>query len=136
MLERLRDESRTLIFYEAVHRIAAALHDMCDAFGNDRQAFIGRELTKLHEQCVRGSLRSLSNKVDDKTIVGKGEFVIVVGGADESAETSLDVDRLLAELSALLPAKDAAKASAAITGLKKNALYQRILELKDGKGRT
>ena len=135
-LERLRNESRTLIFYESVHRIAAALHDMCDAFGDDRRAFIGRELTKLHEQCVQGSLRSLSDKVDDETIVGKGEFVIVVGGADEPVETSLDVDRLLAELSALLPARDAARASAAITGLKKNALYQRILELKDDQGRT
>ncbi len=132
-LEQLRNESRTLIFYESVHRIADALRDMCEAFGNDRQAFIGRELTKLHEQCVQGSLNSLSGKVDDATIVGKGEFVIVVGGADEPVETSLDVDRLLVELSVLLPAKDAARASAAITGLKKNALYQRILELKQNK---
>ncbi len=132
-LGRLRDESRTLVFYESVHRIADTLHDMCRTFGGDRQAFVGRELTKLHEQCVQGSLRSLSDEVDDGTIVGKGEFVIVVGGADEPAETTLDVDRLLAELSALLPAKDAARASAAITGLKKNALYQRILELKEDK---
>ncbi len=132
-LKQLRNESRTLIFYESVHRIADALRDMCEAFGNDRQAFIGRELTKLHEQCVQGSLNSLSGKVDDETIVGKGEFVIVVGGADEPVETSLDVDRLLVELSVLLPAKDAARASAAITGLKKNALYQRILELKQNK---
>ena len=130
-LERLRNESRTLIFYESVHRIAEALRDMCHAFGDDRKAFIGRELTKLHEQCVQGSLRTLCGKIDDETIVRKGEFVIIVGGADEPVETSLDVDRLLAELSALLPARDAARASAAITGLKRNALYQRILELKE-----
>ena len=130
-LERLRDERRTMIFYESVHRIADVLHDMCKAFGDDRPAFIGRELTKLHEQCVRGSLRSLRDKVDDDSIVEKGEFVIVLGGADEPAETSLDVDRLLVELGALLPAKDAAKVSAAITGLKKNALYQRLVELKE-----
>ena len=130
-LSSLRHESRTLIFYESVHRIADALEDLCQAFGDERPAFIGRELTKMHEQCVQGTLGSLRTKVDDHTIVGKGEFVVVVSGSVESSETSLDVDRLLLELDALLPAKDAARTSAAITGLKKNALYQRLLELKE-----
>ena len=130
-LNSLLRESRTLIFYESVHRIADALDDMCQAFGDERPAFIGRELTKMHEQCVQGTLGSLRAKVDDHSIVTKGEFVVVVSGSDEPSETSLDVDRLLLELDALLPAKDAARTSAAITGLKKNALYQRLLELKE-----
>ncbi|MGB5625198.1 MAG: 16S rRNA (cytidine(1402)-2'-O)-methyltransferase [Woeseiaceae bacterium] len=130
-LSSLRHESRTLIFYESVHRIADALDDLCQAFGDQRPAFIGRELTKMHEQCVQGTLGSLRAKVDDGSIVGKGEFVVIVSGTDEPSETSLDVDRLLLELDVLLPAKDAVRASVAITGLKKNALYQRLLELKE-----
>jgi len=130
-LSSLCHEPRTLIFYESVHRIADALEDMCRAFGDERPGFIGRELTKMHEQCIQGTLGSLRAKVDDDSIVGKGEFVVVVSGSDEPSETSLDVDRLLLELDSLLPAKDAARVSASITGLKKNALYQRLLELKE-----
>ena len=132
-LDSLRCESRTLIFYESVHRIADALDDMCQAFGDERPAFIGRELTKMYEQCVQGTLCSLRAKVADDSIVGKGEFVIVVAGSDAVSESSLDVDRLLLELGKRLPANEAAKVSASVTGLKKNDLYQRILELKDRK---
>jgi 16S rRNA (cytidine1402-2'-O)-methyltransferase len=130
-LGSLRDEPRTLIFYESVHRIADALEDMRVAFGDDRSAFIGRELTKLHEQCVHGSLRSLHVDVKAGAIVNKGEFVVIVAGTDEPSASAIDVDRLLLELAALLPARDAARKAAVITGLRKNALYQRILELKD-----
>lgn len=130
-LGSLRDEPRTLIFYESVHRIADALEDMRVAFGDDRSAFIGRELTKLHEQCVHGSLRSLHADVKAGAIVNKGEFVVIVAGTDEPSASPIDVDRLLLELAALLPATDAARKAAVITGLRKNALYQRILELKD-----
>ena len=130
-LDALSHESRTLVFYESVHRIADVLDDMCIAFGEGRPAFIGRELTKMHEQCVLAMLGSLRDKVDDQSIPGKGEFVIVVGGTDEIPESTLEVDRLLLELGKRLPAKDVAKVSAAVTGLKKNALYERILELKE-----
>jgi 16S rRNA (cytidine1402-2'-O)-methyltransferase len=129
-LAALRYERRTMVFYESVHRVAESLGDMCEILGDERLAFIGREMTKLHEQCVQGALRQLLTSIDDGSIVAKGEFVIVVRGSDVPIETSLDVDRLLLELGKRLPAKDAAKASAAITGLKKNALYRRILELR------
>ena len=111
--------------------LSDVLDDMCRAFGEGRPAFIGRELTKMHEQCVRATLGSLRDKVDDGSIPGKGEFVIVVAGSDEAPESALEVDRLLLELGKRLPAKDAAKVSAAVTGLRKNALYERILELKE-----
>jgi len=73
-LENLKEERRTLIIYESVHRIDECLADMVAVFGPERQAFIGRELTKLHEQCVQEALGELQRQVDDKTIVGKGEF--------------------------------------------------------------
>jgi 16S rRNA (cytidine1402-2'-O)-methyltransferase len=130
-LEKLKNERRTLIIYESVHRIDECLADMVAVFGPERQAFIGRELTKLHEQCVQEALGELQRQVDDKTIVGKGEFVIVVAGSADEQESPLEIDRLLRALSTQLSAKDAAKVAAAATGFKRNALYQRLLDLKD-----
>jgi len=129
-LAGLANERRTLIIYESVHRISECLADMVTVFGPDRRAFIGRELTKLHEQCVQEPLLELQRQVDDKTIVGRGEFVIVVAGSDAEQESPLEVDRLLKALSAHLSAKDTAKVAAEATGLKRNALYDRLLELK------
>ena len=130
-LENLKEERRTLVIYESVHRIDECLADMVAVFGPERQAFIGRELTKLHEQCVQESLGELLRQIDDKTIVGKGEFVVVVSGSAEEQESPLEVDRLLRALATRLSAKDSAKVAAEATGLKRNALYERLLELKD-----
>jgi 16S rRNA (cytidine1402-2'-O)-methyltransferase len=124
---RAADE-RTLVFFEAVHRIGATLADMVDAFGADREAFLGRELTKLHEQCVVASLGEMLDEVGNGTIASKGEFVVAVAGVARPAESSLDVDRLLAELLELVPARQAAAIAARITGGRRNALYERILE--------
>ena len=129
-LQLLMSESRTLVFFESVHRIAAALADLGEVFGEERDAFIGRELSKLFEQCVYGSLGSLRLKVDAGAIVNKGEFVIVVAGADIEPESTIDADTLLIELAKHLPGKDAAKVTAKLTGEKKNALYQRLLEIR------
>jgi len=133
VLGALSHEPRTLVFYESVHRVADTLDDMIHAFGAMRPAFVGRELTKIHEQCVLAPLGALRDKIDDESIVTKGEFVIVVAGSDEAEESSFDVDRLLLELGDRLSANEAAKVSSAVTGLKKNSLYQRLLELKERK---
>ena len=117
------------MFVEAVHRIGATLADMVDAFGADREAFVGRELTKLHEQCVVASLGELLDAVGSGAIASKGEFVVAVSGATGPAGTSLEVDRLLVELLELVPARQAAAIAARITGGRRNALYDRILEL-------
>ena len=129
-LAALAAERRTLVFYESVHRISECLADMAATFGADRMAFIGRELTKLHEQCTQNSLGNLAQAVDEKSIVSKGEFVIVVSGNTDDASTAFDSDQLLRILGAHLSAKDAARAAAEVTGLKRNALYERLLELK------
>ena len=130
-LDLLAAEERTIVLFESVHRIRDCLADLVDVFGADRQAFVGRELTKLHEQCVRGTLGELSRQVEGGDIVGKGEFVLVVAGAPPGGRPSaVDSDRLLTALSAHLSAKDAARIVADLTGEKKNALYDRILERK------
>ena len=130
-LEGLANEQRTLVFYESVHRIAECIVDMVAVFGGDRQAFIGRELTKMHEQCVQETLGELRRSIEDGSIVSKGEFVIVVAGAAEPQDSPLEVDRLLKALSSHLSAKDAARVAAEATGEKRNALYERLLQLKN-----
>lgn len=129
-LESLANETRTIIMYESVHRIDECLADLVEGFGPDRNAFIGRELTKLHEQCVRGTLGKLQRLIDEGAIPRKGEFVIVVAGAERGPDSGIDVDRLLRLLSSHLSANQAARITAELTGKKKNALYERILTFK------
>ena len=129
-LSDLAAERRTMIFYESVHRIEECLADMSDAFGADRQAYVGRELTKMHEQCVQESLGELQQMVSDDTIVSKGEFVVVVTGSGKKQASPVETDRILKVLGESLSAKDAAKVAAEVTGMKRNALYERLLELK------
>ncbi len=106
---------------------------MVAAFGADRGAFLGRELTKVHEQLVNGSLEELVEKIRAGEIVQKGEFVLVVSGTRERAPTSIDIDHLLVELADKLPGKEVAKVLAQATGEKRNTLYGRLLELRKGR---
>jgi len=129
-LRRLGNESRTMVFFESVHRVAESLHDLATVFGSDRAAFIGREMSKLHEQCVPGTIGSLMDQLADKSISMKGEFVIVVAGTEPTTAESIDIDCLLSELARVLPGKQAAAIAAKVTGERKNALYARVLELK------
>ncbi len=129
-LAELASEPRTMVFYESVHRIAECVHDLVDAFGEARPAFVGRELSKMHEQCVQEALGELDRRIADGRIVGKGEFVLVVAGASIEAGSGHEADRLLLELLPHMPAKEAAKVASRLTGLKKNALYERLLDLK------
>jgi len=126
-LAALASEARTMVFYESVHRIDVMIDDLCEAFGVAREAFIGRELTKLHEQCIRATLGELRRAIRDGSITSKGEFVVVVAGNPRADDAAFDVDRLLFELAKHLSASEAAKITAELTGEKKNALYQRIL---------
>jgi 16S rRNA (cytidine1402-2'-O)-methyltransferase len=132
-LSLLTNETRTMVFYESVHRVDECLADMISVFGADRSAYIGRELTKLHEQSIYASLEGLLQQLCDEDVVKKGEFVIVVAGAEQAESSRLDIDRLLVELSGKLPGKEVAKVIARATGEKRNALYQRLLELGKGK---
>jgi len=133
-LAGLASESRSMVFYESVHRVTDCISDLVSAFGPDRAAFVGRELTKMHEQCVHGTLADIAEQLDSGAIAGKGEFVIIVAGASETAISSIDIDRLLVELADHLPGKEAARIIARATGEKRNALYQRLLELTKGGG--
>ena len=128
-LTALAGETRTIVFYESVHRIVDTVRDMADILGAGRQAFVGRELSKLHEQCVLATLGEVSQQLADQAIAHKGEFVLAVAGSESAPGTALDVDTLITELAAVMPGKQAAAIAAKVTGGRRNALYQRMLEL-------
>jgi 16S rRNA (cytidine1402-2'-O)-methyltransferase len=130
-LGELAGQSATMVFFESVHRVRDSVADLVDAFGSDRQACLVRELTKLHEQCVRAPLGELLASIDDGGIPRKGEFVILVGGGEDSGPPQTDKGRLLDALADALPARQAAAIAATVTGEKKNALYQEILERRN-----
>ena len=129
-LDALRDETRTMVFYESVHRIGDSLADLALAFGDQRSAFIGRELTKLHEECVQGTLGDLRRRIESGEMVAKGEFVVIVEGARSRPDSPVDTDKILLLLGEHLGAKEVARIAAEITGEKKNALYDRLLKLR------
>lgn len=134
-LQLLAGESRALIFYESVHRIAATIADMIAAFGDRRQAFIGRELTKLHEQCVSAPLQDLAGMLAAGTIPAKGEFVVVVAGAaapPADRQAGVDADALLRELVAVLPGKQAVEITARLCGGNRNEIYRKMLGQRGG----
>lgn len=136
-LAALEGEPRSMVFYAAVHRIAAVLEDLAAAFGDTREAFLGRELTKLHEQCVAATLGELLARLKDGQIPARGEFVIVVAGnpgreADGTAgEAGVSADRLLELLVGVLPGRQAAAIVADVCNLRRNEVYRRMLHLTD-----
>lgn len=132
-LEQVREEPRTLIFYEAPHRILECLQDMCDVFGGDRPALLARELTKTFETLQGLPLAELCEWVAADSNQQRGECVVLVAGwqAPEGDEAvSAEALRVLDLLMAEMPLKRAAALAAEITGVRKNLLYQVALERK------
>ncbi|HEX5276344.1 MAG TPA: 16S rRNA (cytidine(1402)-2'-O)-methyltransferase [Fluviicoccus sp.] len=133
-LELLAAETRTLIFYEAPHRIADCLQDMAELFGAGRRITLGRELTKTFETVRQLPAVELSQWVNADANQQRGEIVLVVEGAPESARNPGDAETelLLQRLLAYLPVKKAAQLAAELTGRRKNELYDLALTLQAG----
>lgn len=123
-LQQLAGETRTLVFYESSHRIVESLGDLCDVFGGERPAVLAREITKLFETVLDGSLMELQQRVEADADQRKGEFVLVVSGAGDDADARVvEGRRVYALLNAHLPPSAAAKLAAEITGAPRKALY-------------
>lgn len=123
-LAALAGEPRTLIFYESAHRVHAMLADAAAAFGGDRRAVVARELTKLFETVLDGTLDALVARVGSDADQRRGEFVVVVEGAGEDGAARLaEGRRVYALLAAELRPSLAAKLAAEITGAPRKALY-------------
>ncbi|MEL7024315.1 MAG: 16S rRNA (cytidine(1402)-2'-O)-methyltransferase [Pseudomonadota bacterium] len=132
-LRALEGETRTLIFFESVHRIVSCVEDCIEVFGATRIGCIARELTKKHEQVRRGDLGQLKQLIDTGEIVAKGEFVVLIGGAAEAAARSeIDPLVLVRSLAAQgVATKVAAKAVAEATGASRNELYRVAINSAD-----
>lgn len=127
-LRPLAAERRTLVFFEAPHRIDAALADLRDIFGADRRAAVCRELTKKFEEVARGTLEDLAARFADGA---RGEIVIVVEGAPAATlDLPTAVAQVLERVSAGERLKDAAAAVAELTGLGKRELYEASLSAR------
>lgn len=124
-LAQLAAETRTLIFYESAHRVDETLADAAAAFGDDRPAVLARELTKLFETVLDGTLAQLQARVAADANQRKGEFVLLVQGAGDDGEARVaEGRRIYAKLGAHLPPSTAAKLAAELSGAPRKALYR------------
>lgn len=135
-LAELVQERATLVFYESPHRILDTLADIDQVFGNAREVVLGRELTKTFETFYSGPVRDVLAELESDPHGSKGEFVVMVRGAEPADESEagglVDTDRLLQVLLAELPVKKVAKMVSELTGRSRNELYKRALELREG----
>ena len=130
-LARIAADDRGTVIYEAPGRVAASLVDLAGACGSERPGAIGRELTKLHEEIVRGTLGELSDRARSGELTLRGEFVLVVGARPErsarNAAREADATEALAEVERLVaggtPRGEAARQVAAATGIPRRRLY-------------
>ena len=135
MLSELKNEVRTMVFYEAPHRILAALDDMIDVFTADRPVFVARELTKKFETLYSGKLCDVRAKLAENVTNQKGEFVVVLKGSQHSPGSIGEINsvNLMVLLLEELPVKKAASIAARVTGESKNNLYKIGLEIQGQK---
>jgi 16S rRNA (cytidine1402-2'-O)-methyltransferase len=127
----LKTTAATIVLYEAPHRIAETVAALAAAFEPARQVVFARELTKLFEETHRCTLSEAAAWIAADAHRQKGEFVILLEGAAAAGEQDdAEADRILAILLQECPVKQAAGLAAQITGRKKNALYERALQLK------
>jgi len=133
MLESLKAQKTTLVFYEAPHRVVESVGDMAAVLGGERKLTIARELTKTFETFHSCRLDEAVAWLQADPNQQRGEFVLLVESLPEteSAEIAPEVDRMLRLLMAELPLKQAVKLAAEISGEKKNALYEYGLKIKD-----
>lgn len=129
-LEELKAERRTLVFFEAPHRVDRSLADMADVLG-DRDVALCRELTKLHEEVRRATLGELASSIQKAPV--KGEIVLVVGGAPA---VEADLEAALSEVLGLIAkggsVREATRTVAEARGVPRRALYDRVLQSRRG----
>ena len=135
-LTRLSQEPRTIVLFEAPHRIATALAELAAAFGSQRTAVIARELTKLHETVYRGTLESLQQRASSDTDMARGEITLVIAGNSgaEEGDAAL-LARLLPLLLKDLPPARAAAIAAQISGVPRRVAYEQARQLSPARDR-
>ena len=129
-LDSLRAEQRTMIFYEAPHKLTATLADLAQVFGEARRISLCRELTKLHEEVLRMTLGEAMQYYNE--VEPRGEYVLIVEGAQEAPQAAVTQEDAVARVSTLIAQgyskKDAVRQAAAETGFPRNALYDAVIK--------
>jgi 16S rRNA (cytidine1402-2'-O)-methyltransferase len=130
-LTQLVHERRTMIFFEAPHRLSKTLNDMAEVFGPDRIAAVAREMTKTYEEVIRGSLQELNDWAVGEI---KGEITLVLAGSDSTAASEMSLAELVAHLQEQVAAgasmKDAAAAVSREFGRSKREVYEAVIAAK------
>jgi len=135
LLARLASETRTLVLFEAPHRIGATLDDLAQNFGDERAAVVTRELTKMHESVYRGTLGELRARAREDADFARGEITVVVAGAAPQHAISGDGELLTRALQLLLPELPPARAAAIaaqLAGVRRSEAYELALRLQRG----
>lgn len=131
-LEQLKDEKRTMIFYEAPHKLKYTINDLIDAFGESRKVVLARELTKIHEEFLRMTLKEAKEYYEENDI--KGEFVVLVEGKEqdnfEEAVTDSIEDLMEKYLNEGLDKKEAMKKVAKDKNITKSEVYKYLINNK------
>lgn len=131
-LRELQYEARTLVFFEASHRIRATLTALAAVFGGERQATVAREISKQFETFYAGTLIEITAEIASAERHRKGEFVIITAGAERARADESRAGEVMALLCAEMPLKRASQIGAQILGLNRNELYQMGLGIKGG----
>lgn len=127
-LKKLTTETRTIVFYESPHRLLSTIDNMLTVFGADRYVVIAKELTKVFETIYRDTLAAVKNWLLIEPQRQKGEFIVLVRGAEKKIKINPEILRILKLLAKDLSSKQAAALTAQITGANKNQLYQLLLK--------
>lgn len=132
VLEGLTQEVRTMVFYESPHRLLESLATFVAAFGNDREIVVAKEITKQFELFFSGTVEEALGFFEENTDKVRGEFVFILKGAEAAKAAAItDADQMIQLLlQHALPVKQISEIVAAHLGLKKKAVYQRVLEIK------
>jgi 16S rRNA (cytidine1402-2'-O)-methyltransferase len=131
--DRLSREARTLVFFEAPHRIADTLADLAQVFGGERQAVVARELTKMHESIYRGTLSALHELSNNNTDMARGEITLIVAGAAKQGAEEGDHELMARSLRLLLPDLPPARAAAIasqLAGCRRSDAYELALRMR------
>ena len=127
-LEKLRGETAVMVFYEAPHKLKTTLADLVQAFGGERRISLCRELTKIHEEVLRLTLAEAVEYYNNNE--PRGEFVLVLEGAQESSGEEITIEQAMAQVQKLIEMgekpTDACKAVAKETGFRKSELYAKL----------
>ena len=131
--EDLVRERRTLVFFEAPHRIAKSLNDMVTVFGGDSRACLAKELSKMHEHIEYGTLDELMSWLNADKQHARGEFTLLVEGSEEdpAGQEVVEIDKLIAVLDKHLAPKQTATIVAEVSGKNRNQIYKSLIGSKN-----